>query len=145
MQIRIRHSRRAKRYSVALDDATKQKIRHHLTQLKELADKLEISTAKREAILDRILALEIEMERERTRFDVVASFILEVSTVAGEVGDKLEPWRKWIDSIAGLLGRAKEKDAQNPGLPPPEERKKIEPPKGRAAPEEKRGDDEPPF
>jgi len=129
MQIRIRHSLHAKRYSVSLDEATKQKIRHHLNQLKEIADKMEISTAKREAILSKILALEMEMERERTRFDVVASFILESATVAGEAGEKLEPWRKWIDSISGLLGRAKEKDTQNPSLPLPGERKKIEPPK----------------
>lgn len=134
MQIRIRHSRRAKRYSVALDSAAKEKIKHHLTQLKELTEKLEISTAKRESILAKIAALEEELQRERTRFEVVAAFILECATVAGEAGEKLEPWRKWIDSIANLIGVAKGKDSQNPALPAPEERKKIEPPKRQLPP-----------
>jgi hypothetical protein len=145
MQIRIRHSRRAKRYSVALDAATKQKIRHHLEQLKELAEKLEISTTKREAVLSKILALEMELERERTRFEVVASFILEAASIANEVGEKLEPWRRWVDSIAGLLGHAKEKDAHNPRLPHPEERKKLEPPKPQLRPSSKQADDDIPF
>lgn len=145
MQIRIRHSRRAKRYSVALDSATKQKIRHHLAQLKELSDKLELSSAKREAIRSKILALEMEMERERTRFDVVASFLLEAATVAGEIGEKLEPWRKWVDSIAGLLGRAKEKDSHL-SLPHPEEHRKIEPPKRQLpSPKNESSDDDIPF
>lgn len=148
MQVRIRHSRRMKRYSVALDSATKQKIRHHLTQLKELTDKLEIPTAKREAIYAKIVALEMEMERERTRFEVFAALALETATVVGEVGEKLEPWRKFIDSIANLIGVAKGKDTQNPALPSPEERKQIEPPKNQVpSPGKKdlRSDDEIPF
>ena len=63
-QVRIRHSRRTKGYSVALDHATKEKIRHHLTQLKELASKLEVPETKRDAIFAKILTLEKELERE---------------------------------------------------------------------------------
>lgn len=129
MQVRIRHSRRAKRYSVALDTATKQKIKLHLEQLKELALSLELSTAKRDSILGKILALEMELARERTRFEVIAALFLESATVVGQAGEKLEPWRKWIDLIANLFGLAKDKDVHNPSLPSPEERKQIEPPK----------------
>jgi hypothetical protein len=123
---------------------TKQKIRHHLAQLKELTGKLEISTAKREAIYARILALEMEMERERTRLEVVAALVLETATVAGEVGEKLEPWRKWVDSIANLFGLAKDKDSQHPSLPAPEDRKRLDPPK-RQLPSPTPDDSEIPF
>jgi hypothetical protein len=132
MQIGIRNARRARRYSVHLDAITKQKVKFHLDQLKELAGKLELPIAKREAILGKILALEMEMARERTRFEVIAAFFLESATVVGEVGERLEPWRKWVDSIANitnLFGIAKEKDVHNPSLPLPEERKRLEPPK----------------
>jgi hypothetical protein len=138
MQVRIRHSRRLKRYSVALDSATKEKIRHHLNQLKDLAEKLEIPPAKREAIFAKIVALEMEMERARTRFEVVGALILDAATVIGQAGEKLEPWRKWLDSIAGLLGRAKERDVENPALPAPQERRRIEPPKPRPSPMERK-------
>lgn len=146
MQVRIRHSRRVKRYSVALDSVAKEKIMHHLTQLKELTNKLEISNRKREAIIAKILALESEVERERTRFEVVGALIVESATVAGEAGEKLEPWRKWIDSIAKLIGVAKESDVANPSLPLPEERKRIEPPRRKLPPPDSGNiDDDIPF
>jgi hypothetical protein len=144
MQVRIRHSRRAKRYSVAIDSATKSKIRHHLTQLKELTEKLEIPIAKREAIYAKIVALEMEMERERTRFEVIAALVLETASVVGQAGEKLEPWRKWIDSIASLFGHAKDKDTQHPSLPLPEDRKRLDPPK-RDLPSPPPDDSEIPF
>jgi len=77
IQIRIDNSRRSKRYSVALDSAAKAKIRHHLTQLKELTDKLELPQRKCETIISKIIALEEELERERTRFEVVGAFIVD--------------------------------------------------------------------
>jgi hypothetical protein len=143
--VRIRHSRRAKRYSVALDTATKQKIKHHLDQLKEITGSLELSTAKRESVLGKILALEMELARERTRFEVIAALILESATVAGQAGEKLEPWRKWIDSIANLFGLAKDRDVHNPSLPSPEERKQIEPPKRQLPAPRNDTDDDIPF
>jgi hypothetical protein len=143
IQIRIRHSRRAKRYSVELDLAAKEKIRHYLAQLKELVEQLAVTPKKREAIFNKILALESELSRDRTRFDIVAAFILEGSAVAGESAEKLEPWRKWIDSIAKVIGFAKEKDAENPSIPLPEDTKRIEPPKRRLPPPESIDDDIP--
>jgi len=129
LRIRIVHSRRAKSYSVALDDGTKAKIKHHLDQLKEVVAKLEISEQKRDAIIRKIFALEEEIQRSRTRFEVFAALILESATVAGEAGERLEPWRKWIDSISRLLGIAKDKDQDPPSLPSPPEKKQLPSPK----------------
>lgn len=69
-EIQIRHSRRAKVYSVPSDLATKERIRHHLNEMKSLCDRLEISVVKKEIILKKILDLELEMTRERTRFEI---------------------------------------------------------------------------
>ena len=44
----------------------------------------------------------------------------------GQGFKKLEPARTWIDSIAALLGRAKEvEDSLRPTLPRPEERNSL--------------------
>ncbi len=103
-----------------------------------------ISPSKREAILGKILALEMELARERTRFEVIAALVLEAATVAGEAGERLEPLWKWINPITNLFGLAKEKDVHNPSLPSPEERKQIEPPK-RQRPAPPLADSPPPL
>jgi hypothetical protein len=132
IQIRIKHSRRAKHYSVPLDSATREKIRHHLNQLKDITRQLEISDLKRDAILKKIIGLEAEIERDRTRFELAMALIIEGSNAVGVAGEKTTKWRELIDSITRLLGKAKEKDVQ--GLPPPDDHKQIEPPKKQLPP-----------
>ncbi len=123
LTLRIKHSRRAKKYSVPLDANTRSDIHDYLTKLLELANKLEIPIWKRESILNKISDLATEIERPRARFDVVASFLLEAASVAGQMGEKLEPWRKWVDSISRLLGAAKEDEAKT--LPAPEKPREL--------------------
>jgi hypothetical protein len=100
-----------------------------LAQLKGLTNKLEVPQRKREAIINKIIALEHELERERTRFEIVGALIVDAASIAGDVGEKLEPWRKWVDSIARVVGFAKDEEVSNPALPGPREQRKIEPPK----------------
>lgn len=129
VQIRIRDSRRVKRYSVALDSSAKQKIRYHLGKIKETADRLEISQSKKEALFSKISALEDEVNRDRTRFDAVMALILETANIGGEAAKRLEPVRKFIESITGLIKEAKDdEEKQFPRLEGPQERKRIEGP-----------------
>lgn len=123
LTLRIKHSRRAKQYSVPLDTKTRSEIQDYLTKLRELANKLEIPSWKRSSLLSKISELAAEIERPRARFEVVASFLLETASVAGQMGEKLEPWRKWIDSISRLLGAAKEDEAK--ALPAPEKPREL--------------------
>jgi hypothetical protein len=134
IQVKIAYSRQNKRFSVALDAAAKTKIRHHLMQLKEFIDKLDVSQRKREAIISKIIALEEELERARTKFEVVGALVLDVASIAGEAGDRLEPWRKWLDPIARIMGLAKDGEPTTPALPASSERKKIAPPKTPSPP-----------
>jgi hypothetical protein len=114
-------------------------------------DRLEISERKKQAMYSKIDALANEVDRNRTQFDAAMALIVEVASIGGDAAEKLEPVRKWIDSIARLLGRAKEaEDAAAPRLPGPQERKRIEPPR-RTLPKRERSpavddlDDEIPF
>lgn len=151
VQIRIRHSRRVKRYSVALNSAARQKIRHHLGKIKQTIDRLDVSQSKKEALFGKIAALEDEVNRDRTRFDAIMALVLETANTGGEAARRLEPVRKFIDSITGLIKEAKDdEDTASPRLKAPNERKRIEGPhKKTAAPDDNEQvvdlDDEIPF
>ena len=150
VQIRVKNARRLKRYSVALDPAVKQQIRHHLDRIKEIVDRLEVPLSKKEALIARIGALETEVSRDRTRIDAAMALVLEAANTGGEAGKRLEPVRKLIDSITGLFGSAKEEEEKISRLNGPEDRKQIQGPRRQLpAPEESAGsedlEDEIPF
>lgn len=151
IQIRIKNARRIKKYSVALDHTTKQKIRHYLGQIKEVIDKLEVSDSKKEALYSKIGALEDEVNRDRTRFDAAMALVLEVGDTTGEFGKRLKPIKEIMDSITGVIKAAKGDEEQRyPSLAAPETPKQIESPKKQLpSPETNNGsgdlDDEIPF
>jgi len=126
-QLLIRHGLRVQGYSVALDSATKQKIGHHLAKIREIVNKLEVSDEKREALYSKIEALQLEVDRDRTRLDAYADLVIEAAAAVGESVEKLEPIRKWFDSIARLLWNARTEETKQ--LPAPQQKKQIEPPR----------------
>lgn len=150
IQIKILHGRRNREYSVGLDAPTKQKIRHHLSQIKEAIDPLGLPQAKKETLYAKINALADEVDRDRTRFEKWASLSIEMATTVGEVA-QLARVRELIDSVAKLLGFAKDAENSRPSLPPPHEAKRLAPPRRQLSPPEKRPskvkdlDDEIPF
>ena len=134
VQIQIAHGRRVRGYSVRLDPSTKSKIRHYLEKIREIVDRLEVPLPKKEALSARITALSDEVDRDRTRFDAYAGLALEMATTGGEVAQRLNPVRKFLDSIAGLLGYAKQAEDARPSLPAPHERKRLTPPRKERLP-----------
>jgi len=134
VQIQIAHGRRVRGYSVRLDPSTKSKIRHYLEKIREIVDRLEVPLPKKEALSARITALSDEVDRDRTRFDAYAGLALEMAATGGEVAQRLNPLRKFLDSIAGLLGYAKQAEDARPSLPAPHERKRLTPPRKERLP-----------
>lgn len=127
-RLKIRHGLRVQGYSVRFDTVTRQKIRHHLTQIRGIVDILEVNQRKKEALLKKISALELEVDRDRTRFDTFGAFIIDAAEVLGDAADKAEPARKWVDSISRLFWGAKNEE-ETKQLPSPPDRKQIEPPR----------------
>ncbi len=107
MQEKIIGARRLKKYSVALSAGEKQKIRHHIEQIKDVIDGWDIPVRKKDAIIERTNALLNEVDKERTRFDAAMDFILEASTVAGQAAEKLKPLAELVTKI---MGTAREKE-----------------------------------
>jgi hypothetical protein len=124
----IRQARRNKGYSVRFDDKTKRILNHHLTQMREIITKLEIDEWKRESLLACLNNLQAEVDKNRSRYECVGAFVVEYAGILGVASEKIEPLRKIIDSVAGLLWGAKHAE-QTQRLPSPSERKQIPPPK----------------
>jgi hypothetical protein len=141
---RIRYGRRAKGYSVRFDQKTKIKISHHLQQIREIITKLEVDDWKREALMRCLDNLQLEIDRDRSRFEVFGAIVIETSGILGAAAERLDPIRKTLDSIAGLIWGAHHAE-QTPRLEAPKKPKQIPPPKTKRARVRDDMDDEIPF
>jgi hypothetical protein len=97
-----------------------------LGQIKEIVDVLEVSVEKREKLYAMINALTLELERERTRFELYAGLVLAAADVGERAAKKFDPFFKAIDQISKAISKAKEREDTPLSLPAPEETKQIE-------------------
>jgi hypothetical protein len=150
IQIRINHARRRKMYSVTFDSAAKQKVRHYIEQIRTTVEQSDLPQNKRDAIFKKLAELTLEIDRDRTRFEVVADALRGIARLSGDVErEGAEPWWKWVKLIFGEIDDAKDKEPAT-SLPAPKERKRLEAPRKQLpSPNEKpKGrelDDEVPF
>jgi hypothetical protein len=127
IQLHIKHARRLRQFSVKFDAAAKEKLRHHLAQMRSMVDKLEVSPAKRERLFSRINALEQEVDRDRTRYEMLAALLVDGSEDAATAADR---WVPTLRTIASIFRKSKEaEDERLSQLPAPKERKRIEAPR----------------
>jgi hypothetical protein len=140
MQIRIRNAPRIRKNSVGLDGNTKTKIHHHIAQIRNAIEAAELPDAKRESLYAKLTAFALEVDKARTGLEAGMAVYIAICGGIGQGFKRLEPARRWIDSIAALLGRAKEvEDSLRPSLPSPAERKRLESPRLKLpAPEQPR-------
>ena len=85
------------------------------------------------------------MDKERSSYAAFGAFVVETAGVMGNAGRKLEPVRKLIDSVAGLIwGTKHAEQTQQIGS---EERRQLPAPKSPPIEPSHRGgmDDEIPF
>jgi hypothetical protein len=144
-KLRIAGFRKTKRYSVAFDPPTKQKLRHHLNQMREIVDGSADTPEKKAALYARIAELSEEIDRDRARYEHLTALSIQVAATAGAVWEKLAPITRTIEVI---FGDSKKKENEQPRLPAPHSRKQIEGPVAKGKPKS-RGlgtlDDEIPF
>jgi hypothetical protein len=73
--------------------------------------------------------LTLEIDRDRTRFEIVADATRSMARLSGDVErEGAEPWWKWVKLIFGVIDEAKEHEPQQ-SLPAPEERRRLEAPR----------------
>lgn len=97
-----------------------------------------------ESLYKKLNSFALEVDKNRTALQAGMAVYIEVCNGIGQGFTKLEPARKMIDSIAALLGRAKEVEGRL-RLPSPEERRQIEPPPRQLEPPPSQFDDDIPF
>lgn len=134
--LRIRHSRRVKGYSVRLDQATKSKIIHYIDKIREIVEVLEIDDWRKRVLFEKLSDFQNAVNKERTKFEYFGSLVIYSAEILGSAAQKAEPARKFIDSIARLIWGV-DIEERSSRLPPPAERKRIEPPKNEPAPPRK--------
>jgi hypothetical protein len=129
MQIRIRNAPRIRRNSVGLDGNTKTKIHHLIAQIRNAIEAAELPVDKRESLYAKLNAFVSEVDKARTGLEAAMSVYIAICDGIGQGFKKLEPARRWFDSIGTFLGRAQEaEDKLRQSLPPPTERKRLEQP-----------------
>jgi hypothetical protein len=145
VQIKINQSRDRHTYSVALSAAEKAKARHYVEKIKELVDAADCLAEKKDAIYKKLNELLTEIDRYRTRFEVVTEKIRTLARLSGEVERAgAEPWWRWVRLFFGVVDAAKEDESSRP-LPKPTERKRLESPRKSLPTPSNSFDDEVPF
>jgi hypothetical protein len=144
--LHIRQSRRQSGLSVKFDAKAKKKISHYITQIRELITKMELDDWKREALFARLNALQDEVDRDRFRFQIFGAMVIEMGGILGTAAERMEPARKLLDSIAGVIWGTKRAE-QTKSLPPPTVPRRIPPPRPKLERKGRRTmpDDEIPF
>ena len=111
--------------SKIISAAEKEKLRHYVTQIKEVIDHSELLPAKKERLNDLINAFTAELDRERTGLQRFGDLMIGLAHIGGDMAKELEPAWKWVKLGAQVLG-ARQEAEQTKLQPPP---KKIEGPK----------------
>ena len=146
IQFNIARKNDRKKYSVALTGAEEAKARHYVDQLKELVENSTCTSEKREVLLSKLNELLAEIDRDRTRFEVITDKIRSLSTLSGDIErEGANPWYKWVALFFGVVDNSKEEETR--AFPVPTRTGRIEAPrKSLPSPTvQKDLDDEVPF
>jgi hypothetical protein len=154
-EIKIQHAQISRKYSVRLDNTTREKIRDLINKIKITIESIDLPILRKESLINKLNAFAADVDRDRTKFEAFGALVVEASGIANRVERKLRPIRKWIDSIGGVMREAKTMEDTQHRLPESAKRiegssKQIEPPSGKLwteqrPPKEKNLDDDIPF
>lgn len=147
-KIRIKNGRKKHLYSVALSSIQKDEIRKYINNIKAIIEKSKIPEDKKDAILKKLQALSAEVDRNRTRFEIVADFVTKTGAISKTAEQEIAgPWWKWLTKIAEIIGGAKESEEEREQvrLPAPEPQKQLPPPSQESSTATRNEDDEIPF
>jgi hypothetical protein len=125
-QLMIRHSRRDRKYTVAFDPATKQKLHHYLNQIREIVDKSADSKSKKDALRDCIAALAAEIDSSRSGYEKFADLVASLAGLTADAWEKVSPM---VKTLMGTVDAAKSEEDAQARLPSPVKKKQIEPPR----------------
>ena len=110
--------------SVQLDRDWKAKATTLVEHIRDVVANAEMHEALREPIMRSLNQLQSEIDRNRTRLDVVADAWLQVTSAIGSGAKNLEPAVKLVERLSKALGKVKQNEIEaekHPSLPPPDD------------------------
>ncbi|NNF23805.1 MAG: hypothetical protein HKN63_03225 [Rhodobacteraceae bacterium] len=110
--------------SVQLDKDWKVKASTLVSHIRDIVAKAEMEEGLREPIMRSLNQLQSEIDRNRTRLDLVSAAWLQLTSAIGNGAKNLEPAVKLVERLSKALGKAKRHEIeaeQHPQLPPPDD------------------------
>jgi hypothetical protein len=121
-KLKISIPRRYRGDAVEFDEASKQKVRHWLDRVREMIEASDLSPDHKARLVDKLNQFSNELDRTRSRVQVMGGTFLELMSFAGRGLEKSKVL-EFIQSITDLVYVSR---ANNPQLPPRPAPKQIE-------------------
>lgn len=126
-QVIIRNSRRTNANGVRLNDQEKQTLHGYIEKIRQIIASSNLPDPRKERIHEVLNQLALEVSRDRTRFERIATFTRNVAGLSKEIANEgAMPWAKVFLAFWGVLYEAEQDEQQR--LPAPETRKTLPPP-----------------
>lgn len=131
-QLVLDNSIRARGDSVEILPKSKDSIRGYIHHLRECIENANMGEKKRQALLQKLAALEVELEKRRVNMLTVARVAFALWAVPGATWQSYDVANKLITNLMTHVAEAKEEEDQQKKLPTAQPPKALSPP--RAAP-----------
>jgi hypothetical protein len=95
-----------------------------INKIRKVVNASDFPSAQKDSIYKNLSSLQLEVDRENTRFDAFLSRLLDLTNAVGEGAENLEPLAKLMTRIMRSFGRAKA-DHDQRKLPPVKERRAL--------------------
>lgn len=128
-QLVIDNSIRQRTDSVALSENAKGRIRTYLNALRDCVAKSEMTDAKKEALLKRLVDFEHELEKRRVSLLAITWISMQVLAVPGSLWATAEITTKLITSINQVVAEEKMAEVEQPKLVNDDKPKALLPPR----------------
>lgn len=128
-QLVLDNSLRSKTDTVAILPKTKDTIRGYINGLRECIEKGNMDGKKREALLQRLDALEAELEKRRVSMMTIARIAYHLWAVPGSMWASYDVTNKLLSSMMHNVAEAKEEENAQKQLPASEPPKALSPPR----------------
>jgi hypothetical protein len=104
--------------SVKLSTKARDRIRGHVFGLRECVRSANLSERKRAALLDKLDAFEVEIDRSRVSILAVARVTVEVLALGGGAWQAVEIAQRLVSNVIQEVAAAKAEDDESRRLPP---------------------------
>jgi hypothetical protein len=128
-QMALDNSIRARRDSVELPSATKDKVRAYIHQLKLLVDKLTIPDRDKRRLLRALEEFEKALDGKRLPLIKLTSIVLYVALLPGGLGESYNVMHELVDKVVHVIADAKQTEDDQRQLPAPEAPAMLMPPR----------------